>query len=72
MENVTDKFEMTDSMKMVQSAARTFAEKEIKPLVMKYDESQEFPFEIMKTTWRAGIFGSHFSGRVRRRRFRLS
>ena len=43
MENVTDKFEMTDSMKMVQSAARTFAEKEIKPHIMKYDESQEFP-----------------------------
>lgn len=60
MENVTDKFEMTDSMKLVQSAARTFAEKEIKPYVMKYDESQEFPFEIMKKLGELGFLGVIF------------
>ena len=60
MENVTNKFEMTDSMKMVQSAARTFAEKEIKPHIMKYDESQEFPFEIMKQLGELGFLGVIF------------
>src|SRR6266478_2525699 len=41
-------FEFTESMRMVQEMARSFAEKEIKPDVTKYDEFQEFPFEIMK------------------------
>ena len=43
-EQVQPNFDMTDSMKAVQEAARNFAEKEIRPVVMKYDESQEFPF----------------------------
>ncbi|MGB9773882.1 MAG: acyl-CoA dehydrogenase [Bacteroidota bacterium] len=53
-------FSYTDSMKMVQQLARDFAQKEIKPVVMKYDESQEFPFEIVKKLGEVGFMGIIF------------
>ena len=59
-EQVSPSFEFTESMKMVQEMARNFAEKEIKPVVMKYDESQEFPYEIMKKLGELGFLGVIF------------
>jgi alkylation response protein AidB-like acyl-CoA dehydrogenase len=53
-------FELTESMKMVKEAARNFAEKEIRPHVMKYDESQEFPHEIIRELGRMGFMGVIF------------
>ena len=53
-------FEFTESMRMVQEMARSFAEKEIKPVVMKYDESQEFPYEIMRKLGDLGFLGVIF------------
>jgi len=53
-------FEFTESMKMVREAARNFAEKEIRPHVMKYDESQEFPYEIVRELGRMGFMGVIF------------
>ena len=50
-------FELTESQRMVQEMARNFAEKEIKPHVMKYDESQEFPVEIFKKMSELGLLG---------------
>ncbi len=47
-------------MKMVQELAHNFAEREIKPHVMKYDESQEFPLEIMKRLGELGFMGITF------------
>ena len=60
MENVMPEFEITESMRMVQEMARNFAQQEIKPTVMKYDESQEFPFEIMKKLGELGFLGVIF------------
>jgi alkylation response protein AidB-like acyl-CoA dehydrogenase len=60
VENNMPEYEITDGMKMVREAARTFAEKEIKPVVMKYDESQEFPFEIVKKLGDLGFMGVIF------------
>lgn len=59
-EQVTPGFAFTDSMKMVQGVARSFAEKEIKPVVMKYDETQEFPHEIVKKLGSLGFMGVIF------------
>ncbi len=59
-ENIMPEFEMTESMRMVQEMARNFAQQEIKPVVMKYDESQEFPFEIMKKLGDLGFLGVIF------------
>ncbi len=53
-------FHLTEQQKMVKDLARDFAEKEIKPLVMKYDESQEFPFEIFKKLGELGFLGTIF------------
>ncbi|MEE9225295.1 MAG: acyl-CoA dehydrogenase family protein [Bacteroidota bacterium] len=50
-------FELTESQRMVQEMARNFAEKEMKPHVMKYDESQEFPVEIFKKMSELGLLG---------------
>ena len=50
-------FELSQSQRMVQEMARKFAEKEIKPHVMKYDESQEFPAEIFRKMAELGLLG---------------
>ncbi|MGO9482052.1 MAG: acyl-CoA dehydrogenase family protein, partial [Candidatus Kryptoniota bacterium] len=50
----------TESMLMVQQLARDFAEKELRPVVMQYDESQEFPFEIASKLGKLGFLGATF------------
>lgn len=50
-------FELTESQKAVQQLARQFAEEEILPHVMKYDESQEFPREIVQKAAELGFLG---------------
>ncbi|MHB1050116.1 MAG: acyl-CoA dehydrogenase family protein [Bacteroidota bacterium] len=53
-------FSPTESMTMVQKMARDFAEKEIRPNVMKYDESQEFPKEIFGKMAGLGFLGAYY------------
>jgi alkylation response protein AidB-like acyl-CoA dehydrogenase len=48
---------MTDGQKAVQQVARDFAENEMRPVVMKYDESQEFPFPLVKKLGELGFLG---------------
>jgi alkylation response protein AidB-like acyl-CoA dehydrogenase len=48
----------TENMKMIQQVGRDFAEKELRPNVMKYDESQEFPFELVPRLGEMGFFGA--------------
>ena len=50
-------FNLTESQKAVQQLARQFAEEEIRPHVMKYDESQEFPYEIVQKAADLGFLG---------------
>ncbi len=50
-------FTMSESQKAVQQLARDFAENEMRPVVMKYDESQEFPFEIVDRLGKLGFMG---------------
>jgi hypothetical protein len=53
-------FQATENMLMVQQLARAFAEKELRPVVMKYDESQDFPFEIAAKLGELGFLGATF------------
>jgi len=53
-------FEFTESMKMVKEVAHNFAEKEIRPVIMKYDESQEFHLDIVKKMAELGFMGVIF------------
>jgi len=53
-------FTISENQRMVRDLARDFAEKEIKPYVMKYDESQEFPKEIFQKLGEVGFLGAIF------------
>ncbi|NND93403.1 MAG: acyl-CoA dehydrogenase [Flavobacteriales bacterium] len=50
-------FEQNENQKMITQMVKDFAEKEIRPNVMKWDESQEFPVETMKKLGDLGLLG---------------
>ncbi len=50
-------FEKTENQKMIAQMVRDFAEKEIRPNVMKWDESQEFPKELFRKMGALGMMG---------------
>lgn len=49
--------ELTENQIFIRDTIRDFAEKTIRPVVMKYDETQEFPMEIMKKLGELGFLG---------------
>lgn len=53
-------FTFSDREAEVKKLARDFAEKEIAPVIMKYDESQEFPYEIVNKLGELGFMGIIF------------
>ena len=50
-------FNLSESQKAIQELARHFAEKELRPVVMQYDESQEFPFPVVEKMSALGFMG---------------
>jgi alkylation response protein AidB-like acyl-CoA dehydrogenase len=50
-------FETNEITQQVAAAARDFAQREIKPHVMTWDESQEFPVHIMHAMGKLGMMG---------------
>lgn len=50
-------FNQTENQAMIADMARDFAEKHIRPDLMKWDESQEFPVEIFKKLGELGMMG---------------
>ena len=50
-------FSFRESQTMIQQMVRDFAEKEIRPNIMKWDESQEFPIEVFKKLGDLGLMG---------------
>ena len=53
-------FNLSEQELSVQKLARDFAQNEIAPYIMKYDESQEFPMEIAKKLGDIGFLGIIF------------
>ena len=49
--------ELTENQTVIKNTIREFAEKIIKPVVMQYDESQEFPMEIIQQLGELGFLG---------------
>ena len=47
----------SENQKMIKEMVRDFAEKEIRPNVMKWDESQEFPVPLFKKLGELGLMG---------------
>ncbi|MEP7321499.1 MAG: acyl-CoA dehydrogenase family protein [Saprospiraceae bacterium] len=52
-----DTITQTESLKMIEQSARDFANNNIKPKVMEWDESQHFPIDIMKDLGHLGFLG---------------
>ena len=53
-------FRLTDEQKQIQQMVREFAESEIKPHVMEWDEKQHFPVETFKRAGELGMLGAIF------------
>jgi alkylation response protein AidB-like acyl-CoA dehydrogenase len=50
-------FEQSENQKMIAQMVRDFAEKEIRPYVMEWDESQTFPRELFRKMGELGMMG---------------
>lgn len=50
-------FGETENMKMIRDMVRDFCERHIKPKMMEWDESQEFPVEVFKKLGELGLMG---------------
>ncbi|MCT4579961.1 MAG: acyl-CoA dehydrogenase family protein [Flavobacteriales bacterium] len=50
-------FDISENESMIQQMVKDFAEKEIRPNVMTWDESQEFPVELFKKAGELGLMG---------------
>ena len=50
-------FTVTESQKMIAQMAKDFAEKEIRPKMMEWDESQYFPKETLRKMGELGLLG---------------
>ncbi|MGI8893573.1 MAG: acyl-CoA dehydrogenase [Bacteroidia bacterium] len=50
-------FHYTENQKLIAETVRNFAEKNIKPKMMEWDESQEFPVEVFKQLGELGLMG---------------
>ncbi|MDQ3982585.1 MAG: acyl-CoA dehydrogenase family protein [Actinomycetota bacterium] len=49
-------FSLTEEHKELQKWAHEFAEKEIRPVAAEYDESEEFPWPVVKKAAEAGLY----------------
>jgi alkylation response protein AidB-like acyl-CoA dehydrogenase len=59
VEEVLD-FQLSDEQQHLKKSVREFAEREIKPNVMKWDEACEFPLAIVKELGKLGLLGIVF------------
>jgi hypothetical protein len=50
-------FEMTETQNMIAESVRDFAEQNIKPHIMEWDESQKFPVDVFKQLGEMGLMG---------------
>ena len=48
---------LTDEQKMVKDLAHKIAEEKIRPVAAKYDQSEEYPWDVIKVIADAGLFG---------------
>ena len=53
-------FEFSEEQKQLRKAIREFAEAEIKPHVMEWDETQHFPEDVFRKLGHLGMLGAVF------------
>ncbi len=64
-------FTLSEEQQALQEMAREFAQKELRPVAAKYDQSHEFAYDVMGKAFQAGFHGKHPRS-LRRRRPRIS
>ncbi len=52
-------FELSPEQKELQAKARAFAEQEMAPVARHYDETGEFPIQIMKKAFENGLMNDN-------------
>src|SRR5260370_37443544 len=52
--------EITDEEREIRDWVHSFAEKEIRPVAHQYDESEEFPWPVVKEAAEEGLYGVEF------------
>jgi alkylation response protein AidB-like acyl-CoA dehydrogenase len=57
MEHKPFLIELTENQNIIRNTIREFAEKNIRPVIMEYDEPQKFPMEIMQQLGELGFLG---------------
>jgi alkylation response protein AidB-like acyl-CoA dehydrogenase len=57
-EPVSLDFKLTHDLEILKSSAREFAEREIKPHVMEWDEAQSFPVQVVRKMGDIGFLGA--------------
>ena len=53
-------FELTDEQRDIRAWVHEFAEREIRPVAHQYDESEEFPWPVVKKAAEAGLYSADF------------
>ncbi|MBI4981907.1 MAG: acyl-CoA dehydrogenase family protein [Candidatus Omnitrophica bacterium] len=48
---------LTEEQKMVRDLAKKIADEKIRPVAAKYDQTEEYPWEVIKVIAEAGLFG---------------
>ena len=61
-------FRLTEEQELLRRTVREFAETEMRPHVMEWDEAQHFPMDLLPKLADLGLMGIQFAGGVRRRR----
>ena len=59
-------FQLNDEQLQLKKMVRDFAQREIAPNVMTWDEASEFPLATVKELGKLGLLGTIFPTRVRR------
>src|SRR5213080_2890777 len=57
---MTLEFSLTQEQEAIRDLAHQFAEKEIRPVAAHYDETEEFPYEVVKKAHRLGLSPAAF------------
>ncbi len=57
LESVGFDFTTTETQKMIAETVRDFSEQHIRPNIMKWDEAQHFPVDVMKKLGELGLLG---------------
>jgi alkylation response protein AidB-like acyl-CoA dehydrogenase len=61
-------FTPTETQAQIADMIRDFADKNIRPKMMEWDESQEFPIHVFKALGELGLMGVSYSYRIWRLR----